>query len=121
MQPVVKEYNVTILSQLFHPYAIIFQHCCVVQDDTWMVSNRSVIVIVIMAQPRALISTVGKKAAGSMEEPIFLKNAPKIKSCKSKFNLLSHKLPSITVMATCLEEIMQHINTGTRNKITFLS
>jgi len=60
--------NVTILTQLFHPYAITFQHCCVVQDDTWMVSNRSVIAILIMAQLRALISTVGKKTAGSMEE-----------------------------------------------------
>lgn len=71
--------NITILSQLFHPYTIIFQHCCVVQDDTWMISNRSVIVILIVAQLRALISTVGKKAASS----IFLKNAPEMKSWKS--------------------------------------
>lgn len=65
--------NVTILSQLFHPYAIIFQHCCLARDDTWMVSNRSAIVILIMAQLRALIRTVGKKAAGSMEEPVLKK------------------------------------------------
>lgn len=64
--------NVTILSRLFHPYTNSFQHGCSVQDNTWMVSNRSAVVILIMAQPRFLISTVGKMAAGRMEES-FLK------------------------------------------------
>lgn len=89
------ESNVTILSQLLHPYAIIFQHFCAVQNDTWMVSNRFVIVIRIMTQLKALISTVRKKAAGSMEKPIKSKNAPKIKSCKSKINHLSPLIPYI--------------------------
>lgn len=48
-----------------------------------------------MTQLKALISTVGKKAAGSMEKPITSKNAPKIKSCKSKINPLSPLIPYI--------------------------
>lgn len=104
------ESNVTILSQLFHPYAIIFQHFCAVQNGTWMVSNRFVIVIWIMTQLRALISTVGKKAAGSMEKPIKTKNAPKIKSCKSKINPLSPLIPYI---------ILSYDHNSWRNSIAY--
>jgi len=63
-----------------------------------MVSNRFVILILITIQLRALICTVGKKAAGSMEKPIKNKNAPRIKSCKFKIKPLGPQILSIILL-----------------------